>query len=153
MISANSSIVSFLVHIVYDSSWDFHRKCSWSSDASIAIAAARSLGLWNCFQSLSSLKAIIRCCNDSKDIPVMKIKISTYSWYLLVILYDYMSPVKEQLAGLTKEMFQTKCLSLFLSWSIDSYVIEDYEIVIISVDWEKLFAFFDSDGIFLYWWT
>lgn len=153
MMSANSSIVSCLVHISYDSSWDFQRKCSWSSDASIAIAAARSLGLWNCFQSLSSLKAIIRCCSDSKDIFSIKIKLPTYFRYLLVILYDYMSPVKEQLTGLTKEVFYTKCLSLFLSWSIESYVIDDHEANIITSDKEKLLAFFDSDECFLYWWT
>jgi len=57
MISANSSFASCVCARAWDSSCDLRRKCSCSSPASIAMAVARSLGLWNCFRSLASLKA------------------------------------------------------------------------------------------------
>jgi len=60
MMSANSSATSgSCCHVVMDSSTVFRRNFSWSSAASIAIAAARSLGLWNWARSLSSLKSRI----------------------------------------------------------------------------------------------
>ena len=63
-----------------------------------------------------------------------------------------MSPVKEKLTWLSRVKIKTECFNLFLDWSLVSYDIGIYEAVIVSSDWDKLVAFFEEWGEFLFRW-